>query len=217
LKAKEISDKTDSINSIHPGFYNMTVVFYYKTDSGTIQSCERNVELNVLYSARTIEQKFGNVITLLDTEYNGGYEFDYYQWYKNGEPIEGANGTYIYLEGDDVNSNDVYTVGLVRKGESEEILCCGLRLDVGTPVDVVEKNIVDVASNVLSVGEKAIVLFEDGYRNCNVRWWSATGLLLGEETISDSRILMSTPSLQGVYLLEIEIDGASFVNKILVK
>ena len=42
----------------------------------------------------TIEQKFDNMITLLDSEHNGGYEFSGYQWYKNGEPIEGENNTY---------------------------------------------------------------------------------------------------------------------------
>lgn len=217
LKSHEISDKTDSINPIHPGSYKMNVLFYYNTDSGEVQSCEHEVALNVLYSAGTMEQKFGNVITILNAENNGGYEFDYYQWYKNGEPIEGENNTYIYLEGEEVNPTDVYTVGLVRKGETEEILCCGLRLEVGTPVDNVEKEKIGVASNIVSSGDCVILLFEEGYDECNIRWWSVAGVLMGEESNVEQGVIKTTPQVQGVYLLEVRVGDVVEVKKIIVK
>ena len=217
LKAEEISTKSDSINTIHPDSYTMNVLFYYKTDSGTVQSCEHKVDLNVLYASKTIEQKFGNVVTLVDVQFNGGYEFDYIQWYKNGEAIEGANDTYIYLEPHEINSTDVYSVGLVRKGETKEIMSCGLSMDVGTPVDNVDAKKIAVASNKVNVGEKVVVLFEEGYNNCNVRWWNVMGMNLGEEIVEDGKALQTTPTQQGIYLLEVELDGAVWIEKIIVK
>ena len=217
LKSHEISDKTDSINPIHPGSYIMNVVFYYNTDSGDVQSCEHEVALNVLYSAATMEQKFGDVIAILNPENNGGYEFDYYQWYKNGEPIEGENNTYIYLEGEDLNSTDVYTVGLVRKGETEEILCCGLRLVVETPVDNIEKEKIGLASNIVSSGDCVILLFDESYNECNIKWWSATGLLMGEERDVKQGVITTTPQIPGVYLLEISMGEVREIKKVIIK
>ena len=217
LKSEELTDKGDIINPVRPGSYTMNVVFYYNTDSGKVQTCEHEVALKVLYEAATMEQKFDNVIGLLNAEHNGGYEFDYYQWYKNGEPIEGENGTYIYLEGEEINPEDIYTVGLIRKGETEEILCCGLRLEVGTPVDNVEGDKIGLASNVVSVGERAVLLFEEGYDECNIRWWSVAGVLMGEESNVEQGVIKTTPQVQGVYLLEVRVGDVVEVKKIIVK
>jgi hypothetical protein len=153
----------------------------------------------------------------LNPENNGGYEFDYYQWYKNGEPIEGENNTYIYLEGEDLNSTDVYTVGLVRKGETEEILCCGLRLVVETPVDNIEKEKIGLASNIVSSGDCVILLFDESYDECNIKWWSATGLLMREERDVKQGVITTTPQIPGVYLLEISMGEVREIKKVIIK
>ena len=157
-------------------------------------------------------------MTLLDPENNGGFDFDYVQWYKNGVPMEGENDTYIYLlDENEVNSEDVYTVGLVRKGEEEEIMTCGLRFVVGVAVDDVEMLGVDVASNIIGVGDKAVVVFESGQDECVARWWSVAGLLMGEEIVAGDRSLNSTPQRQGVYLLELEMGDVRVVKKVVVE
>lgn len=218
LEYSDISNKETTINPICPGFYKMNVIFYYNTEDEKVQSCEHVINLNVLYSTEgTIVQKFSNLITLLDSENNGGYEFDYCQWYKNGVAIEGENDTYIYLNEEEVNMSDVYTVGLIRKGETEEILCCGLQLTPGTSVNDVKEGMLDVVSNVVNSGEYVVLLSENGYETCSVKWWNISGLLIGEEIVSDNGILRSTPLQQGVYLLEIEMGDIVEMKKIFVK
>ena len=216
LKLSEISDKTGEVNPLRPGYYEMKVIFYYKDENGVEQRCENAIGLNLLYSSKTIEQKFGNVITLLDTEYNGGFEFDYIQWYRNGVAMEGKNDTYIYLEEDEINGNDIYTVGLVRKGEKEEIMSCGLKFNVGVAVENVEALGVDVVSNRIGVGEKAIVVFEEGYEECVARWWGVAGVMLEEEVIEGEGYLNSTPQCPGVYLLELVVGEERVVRKIVI-
>lgn len=218
LKASEISDKTGDVNPLIPGEYEMNVVFYYIDENGVEQSCNNAIKLNILYSSKTMEQKFTNLITLLDTEYNGGFDFDYIQWYKNGVPIEGENDTYLYLEEEvDVNSEDVYTVGLIRKGESVEIMSCGLRFDTGVAVENVESIGGDVVSNKINVGSRALVVFEDGYDECIARWWGVAGVLIGEEVVVGDGYLNTTPQRQGVYLLELMLGDERVVRKVVVE
>ena len=218
LSASEISDKIGGLNPLLPGVYEMDVIFYYTDENGVEQSCTNTVVLNILYSAKTIEQKFGNLMTLLDPENNGGFDFDYVQWYKNGVPMEGENDTYIYvLDENEVNSEDVYTVGLVRKGETEEIMSCGLSFVVGVAVDNVEMFRVDVVANIIGVGDKAVVVFDGGQEECTARWWSVSGVLMSEEIVVGDRILSSTPQRQGVYLLELVMGDERVVRKVVIE
>ena len=218
LKANEISNKTGEVNPLIPGEYEMNVIFYYTDEKGVEQVCNNAIKLNILYSAKTIEQKFGNLMTLLDSDNNGGFEFDYVQWYKNGVPMEGENDTYIYLmEEGTVNGEDVYTVGLIRKGEDVEIMSCGLRFSTGVAVENVETLGVDMASNRLEVGDKAVVVFEEGGDECVARWWSIAGVLMGEEIMMGDGYLSSTPRMQGVYLLELVMGDERVVRKVVVE
>ena len=131
--------------------------------------------------------------------------------------MEGENDTYIYLlDENEVNSEDVYTVGLVRKGEKEEIMSCGLKFNVGVAVENVEALGVDVVSNRIGVGEKAIVVFEEGYEECVARWWGVAGVMLEEEVIEGEGYLNSTPQCPGVYLLELVVGEERVVRKIVI-
>ncbi len=217
LKSHEISDKTDTINPITPGVYEMHVVFYYNTDSGVVQSCEHVVELKVLYARETMEQKFDNLITIKNEDCNGGYHFSSFQWYKNGEPLEGENDSYLYLDKYNFSPDDEFSVGLVRVGETEEILTCILNLVFDTPIDDVKFEKIDIASNIVLAGESVLLLCEDIYEECDIKWWSASGVLMGTEIVKGEGMLCSTPKMQGVYLLEINAGDIVVVRKIIVK
>lgn len=218
LGPNDLTDNTSPINPICPGYYKMRVLFYYETELGEEKSCERIVDLDVLYAAATMEQKFDDMITLLDSTQNGGYDFSYYRWYCNGELIrEGADSSFVYFGDMELDENAVYTVGLTREGETEEVLSCGLKLNSRTPVETIDEGIVDVVSTILKSGDNAIVMIKDGYDDCIVRWWSVVGMKLGEEKISDFGELQTTPQCQGVYILEFEINNRRMLRKILIE
>ena len=217
LLTSDLTDNRSEINPIRPDKYSMKVVFYYTTDKGEETTCTHEVELNVLYASSTMVQKFDNLLALMDKEHNGGYGFEYYQWYRNGIPLEGENGTYLYLDGYDLNTNDIYTVGLTREGESVEIMTCGLRLKSGVPVDNVDYIDVELLSNVIESGENAIVLLLDEYVDCVVRCWTTTGVLIGEDMVGTNGVISVTPRQQGVYVLEIELNKRRLWRKIIVK
>ena len=212
----DLTDSKDAVNPVRPGRYEMRVIFYYKTDDGTLESCVHKVELNVMYAAATIAQKFDNLLVLLDSDNNGGYTFSNYQWYENGQPIEGETTTYLYLDEIGPKPGATYAVGLVRDGETEEIMTCWFRMNNGTPVDDVTSEEIGLASNVVAVGERVLVLMEIGIE-CVVRCWTSTGILLGTENLTEGGELTITPQQQGVYVLDIEQGGKRTLQKIVIK
>ena len=67
-----------------------------------IADCEEyadTLSLRVNLPSWVVEARFDDVLTLLNENYNGGYRFVAYQWFADGLPIEGANGSWYYLPG----------------------------------------------------------------------------------------------------------------------
>jgi len=62
---------------------------------------EEKITFNVSLPSSIIEARFDDVLAFLSPAYNGGYTFTSYQWYANGQPIEGATGSYYYNTGMD--------------------------------------------------------------------------------------------------------------------
>lgn len=70
------------------------------------------VSFDVLYPSSVFNQKWDNTLVLYNKDYNGGYDFKAYQWYKNGQPIPGATEAF-YVE-DPLQTNAYYQVLLTR-------------------------------------------------------------------------------------------------------
>ena len=56
----------------------------------------RNIQFTLLYPSSVLDQHWDDFIGVLTHNYNGGYDFVSFQWYKNNEPIIGENHSYIY-------------------------------------------------------------------------------------------------------------------------
>lgn len=80
-------------------------------------------EIVLRYPASIIQQRWDDVLGILNEEYNGGFKFSAFQWYKNGEPIEGANTPYYYAA-DKLDKDATYSVSLVREGEERSLMSC---------------------------------------------------------------------------------------------
>lgn len=58
-----------------------------------------------------VVQRWNDVLSVLNDKYNGGYRFVAFQWYKNGEAIAGATGSYYYCgEGQTLDMSAEYYV-----------------------------------------------------------------------------------------------------------
>lgn len=194
-----------------PNYYKATVVFYREK----CDSIKYDLPFLILYPTEGVMvQKWNDVIALLNPEHNyGQFEYSSYQWFKNNQPIEGANGDYIYIgeNGAEFSTTDEYSVQLVRKGETIGIMSCPL-----LPVDRSAKKVSDyVTVNQMAVGQKIHIdnIPADG----EALWYSISGQLAGKQKIESSLPQVTAPGTPGIYVLRL-IFGSEISNyKILVQ
>ncbi len=84
------------------------------------------VSFDVLYPSSVFNQKWDNTLVLYNKDYNGGYDFKTYQWYKDGQPILGATEGF-YVE-EPLDPDSYYQVLLTRldsvSGDMIELMTC---------------------------------------------------------------------------------------------
>lgn len=106
-----------------PGFYPFTIEFGSE-NNGTTQVTDT---LIIQYPATLIQQRWDDVLGILNAEYNGGYDFITFQWYRNSQPIEGANEPYLYIE-EKLRAGDRYHVELGVTGDERTLTTCAYEI-----------------------------------------------------------------------------------------
>ncbi|MBQ2520147.1 MAG: hypothetical protein II540_02540 [Paludibacteraceae bacterium] len=94
-------------DTITPGYYKATLRFHQYCCG--IYTEDRTVEIR--YRSSIVEQKWNDVLTVLSPKYNGGFEFTDFQWYKDGQLLEGETHSYLYQP---LDMNSTYYVELKR-------------------------------------------------------------------------------------------------------
>lgn len=105
--------------SVEPGYYPFAIRF----DSKKHGSHEVSGEVAVRYSASLIQQRWDDVLGILNADNNGGYDFQFFQWYRNGVAIEGATKPYLYVP-DKLTPGDMYSVEMKLTEESRGLETC---------------------------------------------------------------------------------------------
>lgn len=103
-----------------PGYYPFVILF----DSENNGTFECTGELAIYYSSSLIRQRWDDVLGILNAEYNGGYDFQSFRWYRNGVAIEGATDPYLYVQ-EKLKPGDIYTVELGLEGDERLLSTCG--------------------------------------------------------------------------------------------
>lgn len=96
-------------------------------DNGICQhpeaDCFRDSTFTMNYPAWLTEQRFGDVIALLNDKYNGGYVWTSYQWYLGDSMLIGQTLPYLY-EPMGLHVGEQYHVRLTREGEEVSFPTC---------------------------------------------------------------------------------------------
>ena len=106
-------------DGVKPGYYAFAITF----DSKSNGKAEAKGELMVYYPASLIQQRWDDVLGILNSEYNSGYDFREFQWYRNDVAIDGATEPYLY-EPDKLRPGDAYSVELKQPGEERSLRTC---------------------------------------------------------------------------------------------
>ncbi|MDE5610098.1 MAG: T9SS type A sorting domain-containing protein [Bacteroidales bacterium] len=109
--------------TVHPDRYGLQL---WQVDGTGCYVAEDALSFEIPYPSNIIVQKWSDVLAVLSAEYNGGYEFSGYQWFRNGEPIEGETRPYYYAK-PYLRSGDTYAVLLERASDGLKLPSCGVK------------------------------------------------------------------------------------------
>jgi hypothetical protein len=168
--------------------------------------CAESTELTLIVTVKMggdglLAQKWNDVLAIYNSNYNGGLEFTAYQWYRNGEPIPGETGSYLYLgEGNVFDTSDRYAVQLT--------LSDGTIITTCDYVPVVKQLAPAIPNPVrpsqqIKLGETPI--------SGKATFYEITGWIHSVQQIRDNYIV--APEKQGIYFLRLD----NSMTKIIVR
>ena len=172
--------------NVQPDNYSVTVKFFDEE----LQE-EYTIPFTVLCPNSIIIQKWNDVLALLNSDYNGGFKFSSYQWYKNGQPIEGATKSYYVADGN-LDMNATYSVRLVRIDNEVELFSC--------PFTPTLHNEINIYPTILQKSSNIVVETEN---SCQANLMSLTGIKIKQQLLESGINNIIAPDCSGSYLLVI--------------
>ena len=97
--------------TLKPGIYDLTLELTDASEECLNTDTFLTRTITIKYPESVVVQKFVNVLAVLNAQYNGGYEFVGFQWYKNGEILPGETGA-VYHTIAPFSVGDTYSVEL---------------------------------------------------------------------------------------------------------
>ncbi len=185
-----------------PGRYKVELVFEdYYSGNDTLTAF-----LDVNYPSAILVQKWNDVIAILNAEYNGGYTFSQYQWYKDGELLPGETKSYLYVEGN-LDFDSQYMVRVTRLEDGVSAFICPIRLEDRTDISVYP--------TIVRGGETITVILPHDF---HMEIWDIMGMKVSGQYLHSNINTIQAPVRSGVYLMNLKSDtGEDKVFTIMVK
>ena len=191
-------------DSVLPGRYSAELIFY-NSDCGDLRL---PLTVDIFYPSDVIVQRWNDVFGLRNRDYNGGYDFTAYQWYKDGSPIDGATSPTLYApEGLDTTAD--YTMLLTRLSDAVTPFTCPVRPQLYSDMGI------EVYPTVVFSGQTVAV---SSAAPARASLYSVDGARLMEWELLPGMNSLPMPLSDGIYLLMIQFaDGTSLTEKIIVR
>lgn len=166
------------------------------------QDCFHDSTFVMSYPKWLTEQRFGDVIALLNETLNGGYVWTQYQWYQGDTKLIGQTQPYLYIPTGLVEGAE-YHVELTRDGEQEAFPTCPI-IAVANPI------INDIAPTMgyLSVVPTCIVTGHPFFnilsrKDGTYRVTTSDGVMVKEGTFRADVTEVQIPPTVGMYIVQL--------------
>jgi len=187
-------------SNITPDTYAASVVL----DNGPVTKT-LPVSFTVNYPSSIILQKWNDVLALLNSSNNGGYEFTDFQWYKDGQAIGGATKSYLYIADNKLDINARYSVKVTRASDGVTLLTCPVAPTQHSDITIYPTLLTKASPVTINIGGQGkAVLF------------NISGLKIKEQSLSAGSNSMIIPGSAGTYLLVITNDKDSSRKQLLI-
>ena len=185
--------------NILPGHYTATFSFYQFCCG--VYTEERGFDIR--YRSSIVEQKWNDVLTLLSPKYNGGYEFLSFQWYKNGEPMEGETHSYLYQS---LDTTATYYVEVMRT-DSVVMRTC--------PMQPVHHEQQSDYPTVVTKGQQVPMYME---QPVTVWYYTVSGQYYSSFTLPQGYTTLPVPAQTGIYIIKsVNSEGETRAQKMIVE
>ncbi len=190
--------------SISGDIYHGTLKVY---ESQCGESHELPVSITVRYPAeQVLVQRWDEVLGVKNHEYNGGIHFTAFQWYKNGEVLEGEEHSNLYVP-DKFNGEDCYSVLLTREDGLQIHSCDTCPGVLSLPVSYPVKSIV-LPKELIAVNYPQAV---------KALFYTLSGTIESVYDLPGESVHIPAPARRGTYILHIESKNKSSQYKIIVQ
>ncbi len=181
-------------DSVRPDFYTVDIIFNnHGCDTVTLP-----LDFTVLYPSSVIGQRWNDLLGVKNEHYNGGYTFTDYQWYLNGEPIDGYKATQIYEYGKELDFEGEYRVLLTRADDGKSIMSCPF-----IPVKYNEDEYTELSTLVYT---NQIVVANASHA-AEAKMYNVAGVCVGTYAFEVGYNDVKMPSEVGVYTMQVVYDS----------
>jgi hypothetical protein len=193
---------------VRPDHY--TVVIEIKNDVCNDTLYRYTMPLLIRYPSWIFEQKWNDVVTLFNERKNGGYRFSAYEWHRNGQLVEQANRSYLYLP-DQMQPGDIIEAYLTREGEDYAIPTCPLSI-----VDNIDKQESEVPV-LISFDNQNRVQF-NSKRSGRYHIYTMSGQLIESAHYYEGETTLNFGSVpRGLYFMRFELsDGTIYTQSVIL-
>lgn len=188
-------------NSARAGIYEVAVSPLY--NSQVLDT--RNFQFTLLYPSSVLDQHWDDFIGVLTHNYNGGYDFVGFQWYKNGQPMAGENHSYTYQP---LEMGAAYSA-MLEEQDGTKLMTCEI---IATP----QKEI-SLYPTLLQPHQTISLYSTD---DVTIWLYDSLGKLLYTNAFERGSSQFAAPQNRGVYIVKIQQTGAqgkSETKKLIVR
>jgi hypothetical protein len=164
--------------------------------------CYADSSFVMSYPKWITEQRFGDVIAILNDTYNGGYTWSHYQWYLGDSILVGQTQPYLYIP-TGLHVGEEYHVRLIREGETEEFPSCPIMITK----DPIEDNFaptmgyLSVTPTCVAAGHPVVNILsrKDG----TYRVTTSAGRFVKEGVFHADVTPVEIPATEGMYIIQL--------------
>ena len=184
-----------------PDFYHALLAFENGVCLGdSLMTYEMVLQMN--YPNWLMEQRHGDVIALLNEQYNGGYTWTEYQWYEGDQKLIGQTKPYLHIP-TGLTPGAMYHVELTRTNDSIVIPTCEIEA-IANPIGddyAPTRGYLSVTPTCVVTGHPIIYILsrKDG----TYRISSLEGQLVSEGVFHPDVTEVTLPTVTGMYIVQL--------------
>jgi hypothetical protein len=171
-------------NTARAGIYNVQISIVFE---GKLYGTQSH-SVKLLYPSSVLDQHWNDFIGVLTHDYNGGYDFVSFQWYKDNEMIPGETKSYISTS---LEMGALYSA-LLEDVNGTKLMTC--------PIEAKHQTELSLYPSILTPHQ--IINIHTSKRS-TIQLYSITGEQLSSNDFEAGDFQIPAPSTRGLYIIKV--------------